>query len=133
MLTENDLGIKVSISSTFICTNFSYECRFGSFFQLRFGFGEKFVRKTCASNVDEIDGRSTLKIALCRNFTLAKSYWDTCLMSTKKIQHIDIANFSVDLELNLQCQPKSVLKKGLSTLKYSTLTRFPFSSSYFEF
>jgi hypothetical protein len=41
--------------------NFSYERRFGSFFQLRFVFVKKFVQKTRAFNVDEIDGRVTRK------------------------------------------------------------------------
>jgi len=49
-------GKKVSISSTFLRTNFSYEHHFGSFSS--FGFGKKFVRKMRAFNVDEIDGRS---------------------------------------------------------------------------
>ncbi len=45
-------------------TNFSYECRFGSFSLVTclvtFCFGEKFVQKTCAYNVDEIDGWAML-------------------------------------------------------------------------
>jgi len=40
-----------------LCTNFSYERCFCSFFKLRFSFGEKFVQKTWAKNVDEIDSR----------------------------------------------------------------------------
>ncbi len=48
--------VQVSISSTFLRTNFSYKRRFGSFFKLHFAFGEKFVRKRRAYNVDEIDG-----------------------------------------------------------------------------
>ncbi len=39
----------------FLRTNFLYECCFGSFFLLRFVFGEKFVQKICTFNVDEID------------------------------------------------------------------------------
>jgi len=38
-------------------TNFSYDHRFGSFFQLHFGFVKKFVQKTRAYNIDEIDYR----------------------------------------------------------------------------
>ncbi len=37
--------LQVSISSTFIRTIFLYECCFGSFFQLRFGFGKKIRTK----------------------------------------------------------------------------------------
>jgi len=39
-------GLMVSISSTFLRTNFLYECHFGSFFWLRFGFG----KKNCTKN-----------------------------------------------------------------------------------
>jgi len=45
-------------------TNFSYDRHFGSFFYLHFGFVEKFVQKTRAYNVDEIDywgGKAVLR------------------------------------------------------------------------
>jgi hypothetical protein len=59
---------QVSISSTFLRTNFSYEQHFGSFFYLRFGFGKKFVQKMCAFNVDEIDGRCQFHQLYTRTF-----------------------------------------------------------------
>jgi len=48
---------QVSISSTFLRTNFSYERHFGSFFLTCFGFEKTFVQKMRAYNVDEIDTR----------------------------------------------------------------------------
>jgi hypothetical protein len=49
-------------------TNFSYECRFGSFSLftclVTFCFGKKFVQKTRAYNVDEIDTWQLIKLVL---------------------------------------------------------------------
>ncbi len=48
----------MSISSTSYAHKICTKVFFGSFFQLCFGFGEKFVQKMRAFNVDEIDGSS---------------------------------------------------------------------------
>ncbi len=50
----------VSISSTLLRTNFSYERRFSSFYYVhatRKAAGTTFVQKICTFNVDEIDTR----------------------------------------------------------------------------
>ncbi len=85
-------NVLVSISSTFLHTNFSYERRFSSFFLLRFGFGKKFIQKMCSFSVDEMDGRVHFNNILRTHFSYQCALQELFLVTFGRKKHFRMKN-----------------------------------------